>query len=138
MPAKFEEEGKLQLQLYMLALRRLFGVEPIGGLYEPLGSEGRDKPRGPVLTEAREHYLDGGSVVGTDVMEPEQFEATLDAAHARAADVVEKMRAGRVTRNPIGGTCPRFCTFQPICRRERAPLAEREESRSGETEEQGR
>jgi ATP-dependent helicase/nuclease subunit B len=136
-PKKFEDEGRLQLQLYMLALRRLFDVEPIGGLYEPLGSEGREKPRGPVLAEARDEYLDRGSVVQTDLRDREGFEEMLDTAQAKATKVVGEMRAGLVTRNPIGGVCPRFCTFQPICRRERAPLAEREESRNGESEDEG-
>jgi hypothetical protein len=31
------------------------------------------------------------------------------------------MRAGRIDRDPIDDECPRFCTFQAICRRERAP-----------------
>ena len=122
----------------MRALRDLFGVEPIGGLYEPLGADGTKKPRGPVLREARDELLPGKSVVGTDVMDRDEFEATLEAAHATAADVVGRMRAGQVRRNPLGGVCPRWCSFQPICRRERAPLAEREENaREEENDEAG-
>jgi hypothetical protein len=135
-PARFDDEGKLQLQLYMLALRNLFGIEPVGGLYEPLGGEVKDKPRGPVLGEARDELLDSGSVVSTDVMDRDAFEATLDAAREKAADVVGRMRDGEVRRNPLGGVCPRWCTFQPICRRERAPLAAREDG-NGKSRENG-
>jgi hypothetical protein len=129
-PRNFQEEGRLQLQLYMLALRRLFGVEPIGGIYEPLGGEVKDKPRGPILDEATGELLDAGSVVSTDVVDRDAFERTLEAARETATDVVTRMRDGQVTRNPLGGVCPRWCTFQPICRRERAPLAAREDTKS--------
>jgi hypothetical protein len=30
------------------------------------------------------------------------------------------MRAGKIGRRPLNGKCPRYCTFQPICRLERA------------------
>ena len=30
------------------------------------------------------------------------------------------MRSGRIDRDPIDDECPRYCTFQAICRRERA------------------
>jgi ATP-dependent helicase/DNAse subunit B len=136
-PAKFDDEGKLQLQLYMLALRDRFGVEPIGGLYEPLASDGTKKPRGPLLSDAREELLDAKSTSKTDALGREEFEATLQAAHAKATDVVDRMRAGRVTRNPLGGVCPRWCSFQPICRRERAPLADREDTKKENGDDEG-
>ena len=135
-PAKFGEEGKLQLQLYMIALRDLFGIEPIGGLYEPLASDGTKKPRGPLLSDVRGELLDESSTYKTDALDGPEFEATLEAAHATAADVVGRMRDGKVTRNPLGGVCPRWCTFQPICRRERAPLADREDTKSDNGEEE--
>ncbi len=30
------------------------------------------------------------------------------------------MRDGDITRDPLGGVCSEYCTFQPICRLERA------------------
>ena len=30
------------------------------------------------------------------------------------------MRAGDIDRDPLNGECPKYCTFQPICRLERA------------------
>jgi hypothetical protein len=43
------------------------------------------------------------------------------------------MLAGDIGRRPLGGSCPDYCTFQPICRLERALGAEAEEdSENGE------
>ena len=45
-------EGKLQLQLYMLVARERLGLDPIGGLYQPLGAAyGDRRPRGIVLKD---------------------------------------------------------------------------------------
>ena len=41
---KIANDGKLQLQLYMLAARELLELEPIGGLYQPLGAYERPAP----------------------------------------------------------------------------------------------
>jgi hypothetical protein len=58
--------------------------------------------------------------VDRDILAPDEFEAALDAAAARAAEIVAGMRAGRIQRDPIDDRCPSYCTFQAICRRERA------------------
>ena len=70
--AKLAEEGKLQLQLYARALRDLWGIEPIGGLYHPLGARDDPRPRGFVATgiEATE-VLD---LARTDRLEHEDVE----------------------------------------------------------------
>ncbi len=127
--AKLEDERKLQLQLYMLALRRLWGIEPIGGLYEPLGAAGDAKPRGLLLADERGGLLPDRNLTGTDFRPAEEFEAALESARELAATAVAGMREGRVDRNPVGGTCPRYCHFQPICRRERAALESLEDER---------
>jgi hypothetical protein len=127
--AKLEEERKLQLQLYMLALRRLWGIEPIGGVYEPLGASGDAKPRGLLLAEERGGLLPDRNLTSTDFLAAEEFEAALERAEGLAASAVAGMRDGHVDRNPVGGACPRYCSFQPICRRERAALESLEEER---------
>ncbi len=136
-PAKFDEEGKLQLQLYMLALRDLLrrraDRRPVRAARLRRDEEAARAHRS---SEVRGELLDAKSTYKTDALGREEFEATLEAAHATAADVVGRMRAGRVTRNPLGGVCPRWCTFQPICRRERAPLADREDTKSDNGEEE--
>jgi RecB family exonuclease len=118
--ARLLDEGKLQLQLYARALSRLWDIDPLGGVYEPLAATDDHRPRGILRGDEREGALAGLDAVDTDMLDPEQFAAALDRAHARAAEIVAGMRGGRITRDPIDDRCPSFCTFQAICRRERA------------------
>lgn len=112
------EKGKFQLQLYLLAVRELWGLELAGGLYRPLGGTSKREPKGllrkelkpelaPLRPRERDHLSDG------------DFDSALDAARVRAEEIIEGIRTGRVVRDPIDGRCPEYCTFQPICRRER-------------------
>ncbi|MFN8159943.1 MAG: PD-(D/E)XK nuclease family protein [Solirubrobacterales bacterium] len=127
--AKFGEQGKLQLPLYMLALRDLWGIEPLGGLYHPLGAS-EPKPRGAVLAEAAE-LLDGYPLVSTDRLDEEAFATCLKEARETSSGAVARMRSGDITRDPLGEECPRWCGFAPICRRERG-ASERLEEENGE------
>ena len=116
--AKLDEEGKLQLQLYAQALRELWGVEPIGGLYYPLAKRDDARPRGFVLegfdaTDALELFRPD-RVAGEVVLE------TLEAGVARAQEVGGAMRRGEIDRKPNGGRCPEWCRYQQICRIERS------------------
>jgi ATP-dependent helicase/DNAse subunit B len=124
--AKLAKEGKLQPQLYMLALRDLWGIEPIGGVYVPLSASKPDKarPRGILDKREKAELLAGGGFVRNDFLDEEDLTEVLDAAHARASEIVADMRAGRITRDPLEDKCPKHCTFQPICRRERAVVVE--------------
>ena len=116
--ADLEDEGKLQLQLYALALRKLWGIEPVGGVYVPLrGTTGR-RPRGFLNKDAAE-ALEGIEIIGKDGRDTEEFEATLDRAAERASEIAGQITAGRVRRDPLGGECPIFCRWQTICRKER-------------------
>ena len=127
-------EGKLQLQLYMLVVRERLGLDPIGGLYQPLGAYGDKRPRGMVR---RSECGDDGLFRGLDIsvkgdaLDDEEFEDALEGARARAIGNGERMRAGDITRDPLGGVCSEYCTFQPICRLERA-LGLDEETKNGE------
>jgi RecB family exonuclease len=118
--ARLLDKGKLQLQLYARALARQWGIEPIGGVYEPLAATDDHRPRGILRKDQRDGELAGLDLVETDMLEPERFEAALDDAAARASEIVAGMRGGRITRDPIDDRCPSYCTFQAICRRERA------------------
>jgi hypothetical protein len=118
--AKLEREGKLQPQLYMLALRELWGIEPLGGVYSPLGATEDPRPRGLLRKDEREGLLADAGLVGTDFLETDEFAHALDAARERAARIVAAMRDGVIDRDPIDDRCPSYCRFQPICRRERA------------------
>jgi ATP-dependent helicase/DNAse subunit B len=120
--AKLEDKGKLQLQLYAIAARKLWGLQPIGAVYHPLGARGESeaRARGLLARDERDGLLAGAAYVGTDFLEQEDFDAVLDRAAERAEAVVAQMRAGEVRRRPLDDKCPTYCKFQPICRRERA------------------
>ncbi len=118
--AGFAKEGKLQLPLYLIALRDLWGIEPIGGVYLPLKPTDDPRPRGLALDGAA--GLAGFGLVGNDVLDPEEFSAQLEQATETATDAVRRMRAGSIERDPLDNECPRYCGYAPICRRERGIL----------------
>jgi RecB family exonuclease len=120
--AKLTDEGKLQLQLYARALRDRWDIEPIGGLYYPLGARNDPRPRGFVAAEIE--ATDALDALSTDRLDPDAVEAMLEAGVSRAREVVAAMRAGEIGRDPNGGTCPAWCRYQPICRLERSIGAE--------------
>jgi ATP-dependent helicase/DNAse subunit B len=125
---KLEEEAKLQLQLYLIAVAELWGAEIVGGLYQPLRGTSERRPRGLVLEEAATD-LAGYGLSKTDSVNREQFEELLADARRRAGAIVARMRTGHIDRDPgpreglrDHGICPAFCDFAPICRRDRAPV----------------
>jgi ATP-dependent helicase/DNAse subunit B len=127
---KFEEKAKLQLQLYLIAVAEHWGGEPVGGLYHPLKGTSERRPRGAVLDEAAQDLSSYG-LVRTDLVDAAELEALLDEARSRAGAIVARMRRGDIRRDPgpregLRGhdTCPAFCDFAPICRRDRAPVTD--------------
>jgi PD-(D/E)XK nuclease superfamily len=116
--AKLAEQGKLQLQLYARAIRERWGIEPLGGLYYQLGGSGNPKPRGFVagIDEATE----GLDLTRTDVLDPDEVRATVDAGVETARERAAAMRRGAIGRDPNQGQCPTWCRYQPICRLERS------------------
>jgi len=127
---KLEEDAKLQLQLYLIAVAEHWGAEPIGGLYLPLRGTSARRPRGAVLDEAAGSLAPYG-LSRTDLTDREGFEELLADARRRAAEIVTRMRRGDVRRDPgprrglrRHDVCPFFCEFAPICRRDRAPSSE--------------
>jgi ATP-dependent helicase/DNAse subunit B len=125
---KLEEEAKLQLQLYLIAVAELWGAEIVGGLYHPLRASSERRPRGLVLEEGAAD-LSGYGLSKTDCVDREEFDEMLADARRRAGEIVARMRAGQIDRDPgpreglrNHGICPAFCDFAPICRRDRAPV----------------
>lgn len=125
---KLEEEAKLQLQLYLIAVAELWGAEIVGGLYHPLRATSERRPRGLVLEDTAAE-LGGYGLAKTDSIDREEFEELLGDARRRAGQIVARMRAGQIERDPgpreglrNHGICPAFCDFAPICRRDRAPV----------------
>jgi len=127
--AKFVEKGTLQLPLYLLALRELWGIDVVGGLYQPLRPTSNPRPRGLVRKEDGERLLTDISLYEGDLLSTDDFEAALNDAAGRATQAVARMRSGDIDRDPgppqgVKGhnQCPTYCGFAPICRRERAPF----------------
>ena len=125
---KLEEEAKLQLQLYLIAVAELWDAETVGGLYHPLRGTSVRRPRGLVLEDVAEELAPYG-LSRTDKVDAAEFEALLADARRRAGEIVARMRAGEIDRDPGPrpglrghGVCPPFCEFAPICRRDRAPV----------------
>jgi RecB family exonuclease len=114
------EKGKLQLQLYLLAARELWGLDLAGGLYRPLGARNDTdrKPKGLLRKKLREDLAALRPRQG-DQLDDEAFEAALDEARERTEQIIASIREGDIGRRPLGGTCPTYCAYQPICRRER-------------------
>jgi hypothetical protein len=111
--AEIERELRLQIPLYMLVLRDLVGLEPMGGLYRPLA--GDRKMRG--LLRADE------AVPGfqkNDYLPDDAFWAQVDGARETARNVALRIRAGDVTHDPKGGECPAWCDLWTMCRIRRA------------------
>jgi ATP-dependent helicase/DNAse subunit B len=114
--AQIESERRLQIPLYMLVLRDLVGIEPLGGLYRPLSGE--RKPRGLLRAEAREDGVPG--LVKNDYVGEEEFWGKVDRSQELAVGLVERIRGGDVRHDPKSGECPTWCELWPMCRVRRA------------------
>ena len=135
---KFEERAKLQLPLYLLAAQIHWGADPVGGIYHPLKGTSNRRPRGVVAKEAAGDLADYDLYRG-DVVEEADLEELLEETRRRGGEIVGRIRTGEIRRDPgprdgLRGhdVCPTWCSFAPICRRDRAPsYVEREENEAG-------
>jgi len=99
--------------LYMLVVRDQLGLEPVGGLYMPIG--GGRRARGIVL--AGEDAVPG--YARDDYLDAEQFAGEIEYARSTAVDLAGRIRAGDIRHDPRGGDCPSWCDLWRICRKER-------------------
>jgi ATP-dependent helicase/DNAse subunit B len=111
---EIESELRLQIPLYMLVLRDLVGIEPLGGIYRPLS--GKRIARG-MLRAGAEEDLPGFS--RHDYLDEERFWAQVETARERAGEFASRIRAGDVRHDPKGDGCPAWCDLWKICRVER-------------------
>jgi len=109
---QLNEEGRLQIPLYILAARELLGLEPIGGLYRALGPGGT--ARGVV--DRDEARVAPSGLVKTDLVESEELWRIVDVAREQAVEIVGRIRAGDVRHDPRGGSCPWYCPWDGVCR----------------------
>jgi RecB family exonuclease len=113
--AEITQEQRLQIPLYMLVLRDLVGIEPLGGLYRPLAGE--RKARGLLRASAKEE-LPG--YTRTDYLDDDEFWARLETARDDARTLAQRIRQGDVSHDPRGGSCPTWCDLWRVCRVARA------------------
>jgi ATP-dependent helicase/DNAse subunit B len=113
--AEIEKELRLQIPLYMLVLRDLVGIEPLGGVYRPLAGE--RKARG-LLRAAEGETLPG--YVRTDYLDEDAFWAQVEKAKETALDFAHRMQGGDVRHDPKNGECPTWCDLWRVCRIRRA------------------
>jgi ATP-dependent helicase/DNAse subunit B len=110
--AQIAAEGRLQVPLYILALRDLVGIEPLGGLYRALAGSGA--ARGLVRADARTDAVPG--LKEADYVSEGEFWGQVDEAVAQARAAVGRVRTGDVRHDPRGGSCPSWCDRWPMCR----------------------
>ena len=114
--AKIDAELRLQIPLYMLVLRDLVGIEPLGGLYRALAGE-RDA-RGLLRASAAE---DLPGFAKTDYRDEEEFWAQIERAAEHARGFVGRIQGGDVRHDPLGDAgCPTWCDLYGMCRVSRA------------------
>jgi ATP-dependent helicase/DNAse subunit B len=114
--AQIESELKLQIPLYMLVLRDLVGIEPLGGIYRALS--GKRDARGLLRAEAKEDGVPGFS--RNDYLDEEAFWGQVERAEELARGFVGRIRGGDVQHDPKGGDCPPWCELWRMCRVNRA------------------
>jgi RecB family exonuclease len=105
--ARWLTDHTFQAGLYMLAAKRLLGVDPIAGIYQPLA--GKDlRARGAALAEA------GLNLRSNDVLERPELDALLAEVEAEVNRLATVLRSGELT--PCPETCsPDGCRHPGIC-----------------------
>ena len=112
---RWVESGRLQVALYMLAVRDLLDLMPAGGLYQPLrGGEDADlRPRGLVRDEG--DLKASGAFVNGDVCASERVDELLAQAEEEVVRLAGELRTGKLTPRP--DACGGYgCRYPGICR----------------------
>jgi len=110
-----DRELRLQIPLYVLVLRDLVGVEPLGGVYRALA--GRRVTRGMLRSSAKD---DLPGFARDDYLDDDAFWAQVDTARERAGEYAERIRIGDVRHDPKGDGCPTWCDLWTVCRVQRS------------------
>jgi ATP-dependent helicase/DNAse subunit B len=112
---EIDRELRLQIPLYLLVLRDLVGIEPIGGVYRALA--GKRVQRGMLRVSASD---DLPGFRDNDYLADDTFWTQVEIARERAATYAQRIRAGDVRHDPKGDGCPAWCDLWTICRVDRA------------------
>lgn len=105
---KMQRENKVQLQLYMQAIRELWKVEPTAGLYVPIAS-GNSAIRGIVDAGFADDVADLNAQRNDRT---EEFTEAIDDAISLSNEAVRKMLAGQIEHDP--NTCPNHLTHAAV------------------------
>ncbi len=110
----WEDARRLQVALYLLAVREVLGEEAAGGVYAPVG--GVDRPRGLVLaTGPAADAAAAKALYGDDLADPEALAARLEEAAATAARLGRALLDGELAPSP--STCGfGACRHPGVCR----------------------
>jgi len=110
--ASWRRDRKYQIALYIVAARDVLELDPVGGLYQPLGAKDQ-RPRGLVLDDADP----GLDTVSTDRRDRESFDAIVDGVLEDVVCAVGELRAGALAPRPHScGWNGAGCTYPSICR----------------------
>jgi len=108
--ARWALDDTLQVALYMLAVRDLLELEPVAGVYQPLGGEDL-RPRGVVSSDAPV----ASGVLENDRRDQEHVRRELADAADRALAIAARLRTGEL--EPCPQTCSvSGCLYPGICR----------------------
>lgn len=112
---KFQQNKDIQIPLYILALRDIFGFEPVGGEYYALLGEQR---RGLYLDGTQDLLGAGaGQMNDQDFVDAAVFDAQLQAARDLAYQAASSIRRGEFPCAPLNRqTDCGYCDFSGICR----------------------
>ena len=112
--ASWRAKRKFQVALYILAARDVLGLDPVGGLYQPLGAKSDEqRARGLVLEDA-DPNLD---TVATDRHPRSAFDAIVDGVVDDVLAAVDELRAGALEPRPQSCTWnDSGCAYPSICR----------------------
>lgn len=107
--AAWLENDHLQVGLYMLAARRLLGLDSVGGFYQPL-SGGKLQARGAYLADVTA----ADDSARPDALEAGDLDELLAAVEGRALELAARLRAGEL--RPCPQTCGSDgCAYPSIC-----------------------
>jgi len=109
--ARWLQDGKIQLALYMRAAERLLGLRVVGGMYQPLS--GADLRARGVLDAGARMQLE---CVRTDLMDTAELDRLVHEAVQLALAAARQAQAGAIEARPRTCAYSGGCTYPAICR----------------------
>jgi ATP-dependent helicase/DNAse subunit B len=108
--ARWLSDNQMQVALYMIAVRRLLGMRPVAGFYQPLAGEDL-RPRGVFAEGAAV----GSGVVARDELPAAELEQLLAEIEDQVVELASTLRRGELTPCPDSCTADGSCRYPGIC-----------------------